>query len=145
MNSVILIGRLTRDPEIRRIPTTGNAVVSFTIAVDNFGRDQNGERRPATFVPCSVWGKQAENLAKYTRKGSNIAVEGRLIQRAFTRKDGTTAQIIEVTCENVQFLDSKQDGPSNEFTQQDAPAPVDLDREPQGFATDVSDDDDLPF
>lgn len=144
MNRVILIGRLTKDPEIRRTPTTGNAVISFTIAVDNFGRDQNGEKRPATFVPCTIWGKQAENMARYTRKGSNIGVEGRLTQRTYTRKDGTPAQIMEVVCDNVQFLDSKvtREGASG-YGQ--APSPVDLDQEPVGFNQDIGDDDDLPF
>lgn len=144
MNRVILIGRLTKDPEIRRIPSTGNAVISFTVAVDNFGRDQSGERRPASFIPCTIWGKQAENMAKYTRKGSNIAIEGRLNQRTYTRKDGGTAQVVEVMVDNVQFLDPKSGG--NEF-EIDMPAPVDLDQEPSQAVLDsnIADDEDLPF
>lgn len=144
MNRVVLIGRLTKDPEIRRIPTTGNAVISFTVAVDNFGRDQSGERRPASFIPCTIWGKQAENMAKYTRKGSNIAVEGRLNQRTYTRKDGQTAQVIEVMVDNMQFLDPKGEGAMGNEFEMDAAAPVDLDQEAP-LPTDIADDDDLPF
>ena len=141
MNRVVLIGRITKDPEIRRIPTTNNAVVSFTIAVDNFGKDQNGERRQATFVPCTIWGKQAENMARFTRKGSNIGIEGRIVQRSFTRKDGTPATVLEVVCDNIQFLDSKGAGEG-----QDVPTPVSLEEanesSTQGFSID---DEDLPF
>lgn len=137
MNRVILIGRLTKDPDLRRIPS-GTAVVSFTIAVDNFGRDQHGERRPASFIPCTVFNKQAENLARFTKKGSNICVEGRLNQREYSRKDGSQAQVVEVIVDNVQFLDSRRDG---ESVTRDIPPAVDLDQ-PAGDALGFDDDDD---
>ena len=142
MNRVILIGRITKDPEIRRFPATNNAVISFTMAVDNFGKDQNGEKKQATFIPCTIWGKQAENMARYTKRGSSVGVEGRLVQRSYTRKDGTTAYILEVQCDNVQFLDAKGTGP----TEQDAPVPVSMDEANESSVSGFNiDDDDLPF
>ena len=79
MNNVSLVGRLTKDPELRTIGT-GNSTVSFTVAVNRQFTNANGERE-ADFINCVVWGKAAENLAKYCRKGSQIAVEGRIQTR----------------------------------------------------------------
>ena len=145
MNRVILIGRLTRDAELKRLTNSDNAIANFSIAVDNFGKDANGERRPAIFLNCSAWGKQAENLTKYTRKGSNVAVDGRLTQRTYTRKDGTTAQVIEIVCDNIQFLDPK--GTVQEGGLLDVPTPVDLDQHSSNDvdAPNIADDDELPF
>ena len=72
MNKVVLIGRLTKDAELRFAPGTGNAVANFTLAVDKFNK-QTGQKE-ADFIPCVVWGKQAEALANYTSKGSQIAI-----------------------------------------------------------------------
>lgn len=104
MNKVILIGRVTRDPELRytasNIPST-----RFTIAVNRPFQNQNGERE-ADFINVIVWRKQAENVKKYVSKGSLIAVEGR-IQTGSYEKDGQRVYTTDVVADNVQFLESK--------------------------------------
>lgn len=104
MNKVILIGRVTRDPELRytasNIPST-----RFTIAVNRPFQNQNGERE-ADFINVVVWRKQAENVKKYVSKGSLIAVEGR-IQTGSYEKDGQRVYTTDVVADNVQFLESK--------------------------------------
>ena len=87
MNRVVLIGRLTKDPELRY--TTGNnaAVCNFTVAVDRSFQGQNGERE-ADFIPVVVWNKQAENVKNYLTKGSQVAVEGRIQVRNYDDQNG---------------------------------------------------------
>ena len=108
MNKVILIGRLTRDPELRTI-STGNATTSFTIAVNRNFTNQNGERE-ADFINCVAWRKQAENIAKYCTKGSQVAVEGRIQTRNYDAQDGTKRYVTEVIADNVTFLSSRAGG-----------------------------------
>ena len=105
MNKVILIGRLTRDPELRTI-ATGNATTSFTIAVNRNFTNQNGERE-ADFINCVAWRKQAENVAKYCTKGSQVAVEGRIQTRSYDAQDGSKRYVTEVIADNVTFLGSR--------------------------------------
>lgn len=105
LNRVVLVGRLTRDPELRKT-NSGNSVASFTVAVDNWQKDAEGNRT-TSFIPCTVFNQSAENVSKYARKGSLVGVDGRLIQRTFTRKDGTKGSIFEITCDSVQFLEPK--------------------------------------
>ena len=105
MNKAILIGRLTRDPELRTTPT-GRNVCQFSIAVNRNFTNANGERE-ADFINCVVWDKQAENLAKYQHKGNQIAVEGRIQIRNYDDKDGKKVYVTEVFVSNVTFLDSK--------------------------------------
>lgn len=104
INRVVLVGRLTRDPELRRT-SSGIAVASFTIAVDN--RTKSGAEKTASFIPCTVWNQAADNLAKFTKKGSLVGVEGRLNQRTYDSKDGRRVSVIEVICDSVQFLEPK--------------------------------------
>ena len=108
MNKVILIGRLTKDPELRTI-ASGNATTSFTIAVNRNFTNQNGERE-ADFINCVAWRKQAENVAKYCTKGSQVAVEGRIQTRSYDAKDGTKRYVTEVVADNVTFLGSRASG-----------------------------------
>lgn len=105
MNKVILIGRLTKDPEMR---TTGNgvAVTTFTIAVNRPFTDQSGERT-ADFINCVAWRKQAENIAKYCVKGTQVAAEGRIQTRTYDAQDGSKRYVTEVICDNVTFLSPK--------------------------------------
>jgi len=110
LNRVILIGRLTKDPELRYTPN-GVAVASFTLAVDRSRANQQGERE-ADFIPVVVWQKQAENCANYIGKGSLVAVDGRLQVRTYDAKDGTKRWVTEVVAENVRFLDKKGSGNS---------------------------------
>lgn len=105
MNKVILIGRLTKDPELRTTPT-GTATTSFSIAVQRNFTNQNGERE-ADFINCVAWRKQAENVAKYCNKGSQVAVEGRIQVRSYDGQDGTKKYVTEVIADNITFLGSK--------------------------------------
>lgn len=109
MNSVVLIGRLVADPELRYIPSTGNAVGTFTLAVDRaFTKD--GQKQ-TDFFNIVVWGKQAEAVANYTSKGSQVAVRGNIQNRSYEAQDGTKKYITEIVAEQVQFL-SKAPGES---------------------------------
>lgn len=105
MNKVILIGRLTRDPELRTI-ANGTPTATFSLAVDRNFTNQQGERE-ADFINCVVWRKQAENLAKYCTKGSQVAVEGRIQTRNYDAQDGTKRYVTEVIVDNVSFLGSR--------------------------------------
>ena len=107
MNKVILIGRLTRDPELRHTPQ-GTAVCQITVAVNRRGA-QPGQQ-DADFINVSVWGVQAENVARYMAKGRQVAVEGRIQTRNYDDKDGKRVYVTEVIATNVQFLDSKSAG-----------------------------------
>lgn len=105
LNRVVLIGRLTKDPELRYTPN-GVAVASFTLAVNRSRLNQLGERE-ADFIPIVVWQKQAENCANYIGKGSLVAVDGRIQVRTYDDKDGQRRWITEVIAENVRFLDKR--------------------------------------
>ena len=106
MNRIILIGRLTKDPELRYTPN-GIAVASFTLAVDRPFLNQQGERE-ADFINIVVWRKQAENCANYLTKGQQVAVDGRLQIRTYDTQEGQRRWITEVVADRVQFLDKKK-------------------------------------
>lgn len=102
MNKVVLIGRLTRDPELKFTPT-GTAVVTFTLAVD---RKYKKEGQPqADFIPIVVWGKTAENTANYMSKGKLMSVAGRIETRSYEAKDGGRRYVTEVVADEVSFLE----------------------------------------
>ena len=111
MNHVVLIGRLTKDPELRYIATTGNANTRFTLAVDRGlskekKQEQEAKGQPtADFIPIVVWGKQAENCANYLAKGRLVAVNGRIQTGSFEGQDGQRRYTTEVVAQNVQFLE----------------------------------------
>lgn len=111
INRVVLVGRLVRDPELRKT-NSGNAVCSFTVAVDNRSKNPDGTRG-TSFIPCTAFQQSADNMSKFTRKGSLVGVEGRLNQRSYTRQDGTKANVIEVLCDSVQFLEPKSASQNN--------------------------------
>jgi single-strand DNA-binding protein len=102
LNKIILIGRLTKDPELKYIPA-GDPVVDFTLAVDRPFANKEGERE-ADFIPVVVWRKQAENCAKHLAKGSLVAVDGRLQVRSY-EQDGQKRYATEVVAESVSFLE----------------------------------------
>ena len=108
MNKAILIGRLTRDPELRTTPT-GRNVCQFSIAVNRTYTSASGERE-ADFINCVVWDKQAENLARYQKKGNQIAVDGRIQTRNYDDKDGKRVYVTEILANNISFLDAKGTG-----------------------------------
>ena len=105
MNKVLLIGRLTRDPELR-YTGSNRAVTQITIAVNRNFTNQNGERE-ADFINVVVWDKAAENLKKYVGKGRMVAVEGRIQTRNYDNNEGKKVYVTEVVAQNVQFLDSR--------------------------------------
>ncbi|HBJ2623519.1 TPA: single-stranded DNA-binding protein [Clostridium botulinum] len=103
MNKVVLIGRLTKDPELKFTPGAGTAVTTLTLAVDKYN-SKTGQKE-ADFVPVVVWGKQAESTANYMVKGSQMAISGRIQTRNYEAKDGTKRYVTEVVATEVQFLD----------------------------------------
>lgn len=103
MNKVVLIGRLTRDPELKFTPGTGTAVATFTLAVDR--RASKSGQKEADFIPIVVWGKQAESTANYMSKGKLMGVSGRIQTRSYDAKDGTKRYVTEVVADEVQFLE----------------------------------------
>lgn len=108
LNRVILIGRLTRDPELRYTPS-GVAVTQFTIAVDRPFTSQGGERE-ADFIPVVTWRQLAETCANYLRKGRLTAVEGRIQVRNYENNEGKRVYVTEVIADNVRFLESNREG-----------------------------------
>lgn len=117
MNTVNLIGRLTKDPELRYTPS-GIAVCKFTLAVNRDFTNQNGERE-TDFINCTVFKKTAESLANYQRKGSQIGVIGRIQTRSYQRDDGTKVFTTDVIVDRVEFLGSKQNNEQqNNYGQQ---------------------------
>lgn len=136
MNKVVLIGRLTRDPELRY--TSSNIPsVRFSLAVDRPFQNQNGERG-TDFINIVVWRKQAENVKKYITKGSLVAVEGR-IQTGSYEKDGQRIYTTDVVADNVQFLESKSQ--SQNRIQTDDVIPADFaNKEEEVKPTDMSDE-----
>ena len=108
MNNVSLVGRLTKDPELRTI-STGNATCSFTVAVNRQFTNANGERE-TDFINCVIWGKQAENLVKYCTKGSLVGVIGRIQTRNYDGQDGKKVYVTEVVANSISFLGSKNSG-----------------------------------
>ena len=104
MNKVMLIGRLTKDAELR-YTQSGTAVASFTVAVDR--QYKKGEERQADFINCIAWQKTAEFVSQYFKKGSKIALEGRLQVRSYDAQDGHKRWATEVVVEQVEFVDSK--------------------------------------
>ena len=104
MNKVILIGRITKDIELRTV-NTDKSVATYTLAIDR----GYGDKKETDFINCVTWEKQAENIAKYCTKGSLIAVEGRISTRSYDAKDGTKKYVTEVVTSNVQFLDTKKE------------------------------------
>lgn len=105
LNRVVLVGRLTRDPDLRYTPT-GVAVANFTIAANRPFTNQEGNR-DADFINCVVWRRPAENLANYMKKGNLVGVDGRLQSRSYEGQDGKTVYVTEVVADSVQFLESK--------------------------------------
>ena len=104
LNKVFLIGNLTRDPELRYVPS-GSAVATFTIAVNRVYKTQTGEKKEqASFIRIVVWGRRAEVCGEYLSKGSPLFVEGRLQSREWEAQDGQKRSTLEVVADNIQFL-----------------------------------------
>ncbi|MFR3919628.1 MAG: single-stranded DNA-binding protein [Clostridia bacterium] len=140
MNKVILMGRLTRDPEVRYTQTSNTLVASFSLAVNRrFARQ--GEERQADFINIVAWNKTGEFVSKYFKKGQQVAVIGRLQTRTWDDEQGQKHYVTEVIAEETYFADTKRDGGMNDFDSTfggDSSANTDSE-----FS--VSSGDDLPF
>ena len=148
LNHIVIMGRLTRDPELRRTGT-GVAVASFTVAVDrDFGKNENGEKE-TDFIDCVAWRQTGEFVSKYFTKGRMAVVSGRLQIRSWTDKDGNKRRTAEVVADNVYFGDSRREGesaggysaPAGSFGGYSAPAAAPA----SDFAMLEDDDAQLPF
>lgn len=106
INNVVLIGRLTRDIELKQT-TTNKSAVNFTLAVNRNYKNEQGEQQ-ADFINCIAYGKQAENMARFLNKGSLIGIEGRIATRNYKNKDGKITYATEVITDRVNFLESKK-------------------------------------
>lgn len=111
INRVVLVGRLTKDPELK-YTQSGIAVTRFTLAVNRTFTNQQGQRE-ADFVNCIAWRKQAENIANFLKKGSLTGVDGRIQTSSFDGKDGNRVFMTEVVAEQVQFLEPRREGGNN--------------------------------
>lgn len=139
-NRAVLVGRLTKDPELR-FTSNGIAVTTFTLAVNRPFKNANGEQE-ADFINIVVWKKAAENVANYTSKGSLVAIDGRIQTRSYENKDGQRVYVTEVVADSVQFLDTKKKEESQQQQTRYTHDPGDPFKDaPQ---TDISDSD-LPF
>ncbi len=115
LNHITLMGRLVRDPELRRTGS-GVAVASFTVAVDrDFGKNENGEKK-TDFIDCVAWRQTGEFISKYFQKGRMIVVDGRLELRDWTDKDGNKRRSAEVNVNNAYFGDSKRDDQGGSYS-----------------------------
>lgn len=147
LNRIVMIGRLTRDPELRRT-TSGVSVASFTVACDDSFKGPNGEKS-TVFMNCSCFRGVADNVAKFTRKGSLVAVYGRITQRKYVNRDNVQVTVTEINADGVEFLEPKSANAAQAGYTPDAPA--------TGFAPDTPSsndsnldsidviEDDLPF
>lgn len=138
LNKIILAGRLTRDPELRRTGS-GTAVTSFNLAVDRDFKDQNGDKE-TDFIDVVAWRNTAEFVSKYFAKGRMAIVEGRLQIRDWTDKDGGKRRSAEIIAENVYFGDSKHEAQNKQ-----ADNMASLAGRMSGFAPIEQEDGELPF
>ncbi|MEG0613726.1 MAG: single-stranded DNA-binding protein [Clostridium sp.] len=145
MNKVVLIGRLTKDPELKFTPGTGTAVATFTIAVNR--RFKKEGQPEADFIPVVVWGKQAESTANYMSKGKLLSVAGRIETRSYEAKDGGRRYVTEVVADEVSFLEwggNKTSGMNTgENSQSNSSIPSDYFG--GGDMTPIDDGEDMPF
>ena len=158
INRVVLVGRLTKDIEIR-MTQSGTKIGNFTLAVQR-NKAGNGGQVEADFIRCLAFNKTAENMEKYTHKGSQIAIEGRIQTGSYNDRDGKKVYTTDVACESVQFLDPKEstnNSYANNYQNPQTPPPFSAsmtrnnpfmdDGEPEqeyGTGLDI-DSDDLPF
>ena len=136
MNKVVLIGRLTKNPELRFTPGTGKAVATFTIAVDR--RTNKEGKKETDFIPIVVWGKQGESAANNLEKGRLVGISGRIQTRNYEGKDGIRRYVTEIVADEVQFLDYKSS--SGNVANDNNTASYD-----DGWNDPVEDDDEIPF
>lgn len=138
MNNVVLIGRLTKDADLR-YTSNGVATANFTLAVERAFSNASGEKE-TDFINCVVWRKPAETLSSYTKKGSKIAVRGRMQTRNYENKQGQKVYVTEVVVEEFTFLDSKKSSEDNSYQNSKPADPF----ESSGQSIELSESD-MPF
>ena len=147
LNRIILMGRLTRDPELRHTQT-GTAVASFSLAVDRDFRNRDSGEKGVDFIDVVAWRNTAEFVSKYFTKGRMAVVQGRLQIRDWTDREGGKRRSAEVVADNIYFGDSKRDGETGGASFSRPAAPADYGMPPVGgdqFAELADDDGELPF
>ena len=142
MNSVVLVGRLTKDPELRYIPESQKAVATFTIAVDRpFSKE-----KVADFLRIVVYGKPAENCANYLKKGSQVGVQGRIQTGSYETKTGEKRYTTDIVADRVEFLQRATPDGGGQRPRTDFSEEAKFNGIPDGFhALDDDDDDNIPF
>lgn len=143
INSVVLVGRITKDPELRYTPSNV-ATVSFSLAIDRAFQSSTGERQ-ADFINCVAWRQSAEFLAKYVKKGYMVGVTGSIQTRNYQAQDGTTRYVTEVVCNSVQNLQGRNDAAVDNSGYQAQSAPRVQEKQPDSFDVSEVAEDDLPF
>lgn len=146
MNKVFLIGRLTRDPELRYTQGSNAAVCNFTIAVDRVGVQSTGGNETADFIPVVVWNKPAENCKNYLSKGSQVEVDGSIQVRTYDDQNGQRRYVTEVIASRVEFLGGK--GGNSEYSNNntsEGPTPYDFANTNAAPANKTTDVDSNPF
>lgn len=138
MNNVVLIGRLTKDPDVRYVPESQTAVATFTLAINRPVR--TGDEKKADFPRITVFGRQAENCERYLAKGRLVGIQGRIQTGSYTNKDGQTVYTTDVVADRVEFLEwaDKNGQSANQGNPQSNPQGI-----PEGFQ--AVQDDDIPF
>ncbi|HFI0115529.1 TPA: single-stranded DNA-binding protein [Streptococcus suis] len=137
INNVVLVGRLTRDVELRYTPSN-QAVATFTLAVNRNFKNQSTGEREADFINCVMWRQQAENLANWTKKGHLIGITGRIQTRSYDNQQGQRVHVTEVVAESFQVLE-KRDNAANQASMEDQ-LPPNFTSQPMDIT-----DDGLPF
>ena len=143
VNYIVLVGRLTRDPELRYTPS-GTPVARFSLAVDRRGKGPNGEKQ-TDFIRVSCWNKTAELVSNYMQKGRLVAVEGSLRINVVNNPDGTRREYTEVYCTNVTFLDRGRDSAAPAAEESEFAGFGEVVSEPRANAPQGDDEDDVPF
>ena len=145
LNKVILAGKLTADPELKKTTTNDTSVCSFTVAV-NRRFTKAGDQPQADFINCVAWRQQAELLSRYFRKGSSVCIVGNIQNRSWTDQQGNKRYTTEVIVDELNFVDSKSEGPSRDFSPDAIPQAPAYSTAPAELAKfEEADEDDLPF
>lgn len=142
LNNVVLVGRMTKDAELRYTPQN-QAIATFTLAVNRNFKNANGERE-ADFINCVIWRQQAENLANWAKKGVLIGITGRIQTRSYENQQGQRVYVTEVIADNFQLLESRNQSQDKAQTNSNEVPDFSRNSNLNGNPMDISDDD-LPF
>lgn len=143
MNKAILIGRLTKDIELKKTQS-GTSVTSFTVAVNRTYQSQDSNQPTADFINCVAWNRTAELMAQYVGKGSQVAIEGRIQTRNYENQEGRRIYVTEIVADRVQFLDSRGSRPASGY-QADSPSSYSSYEEPSSASYESNEYDEEPI